>query len=220
MNDAFVFCTSYFDSKAAWERRYLRWIDHHGKVFPDTPLVLIDDASPYSPEDHAISISGDLSRMALGERASIFRFPNRLGRPSLLDYPGWFRSFTHSVEIARRFGFKKIVHVESDAFILTRKARDFIAEARSGWTALWYSDEAFAETCVQIICADRFASLNRFRVAPYQTQYSGKLIELYLPFTRIERSLQGSRYAGPSVPKGADFAVLLDGEATFASEFD
>ena len=158
--------------------------------------------------------------MALGERASIFRFPNRLGRPSLLDYPGWFRSFTYSVEIARRFGFKKIIHVESDAFILTRKALSAINAISSGWTAFWYADEAFAETCIQIICADRFPSLNRVRVSPYQSQFSGKLIELHLPITRIERALQGNRYAGPSVPAGADYAVLLNEDTTLTSEFD
>src|SRR4029077_12182860 len=134
--------------------------------------------------------------LQLGVRATIFRFPQRLGRPSMLNYPGWYRSFTFSVEIARRFAFKKIVHVESDAFILTRKAMSYIDGLSSGWTAFWYPDEAFAETCIQVVCEDRFASLNRFRVTPYQTQYTGKLIELYLPFTRVERGIHGSRYGG------------------------
>ena len=213
------FCTSYFENREAWERRYLRWLDHHAKVFPGTPLLMIDDGSPFTPEDPGIAITTDLSEMSIGERATISRFPNRLGRSAMLDYPGWFRSFTYSVEIAKRFNFKKIVHVESDAFILTRKASNYINAVTSGWTALWYPEESFAETCIQIICQDRFASLNRLRVAPYRTQYAGKLIELYLPLTHIERGLQGSRYSG-GVPKGADFAVLLEDGTTFTSDFD
>lgn len=219
MDHAFVFCTSYVENREAWERRYLRWLDHHAKVFPGLPLVMIDDGSPYTPDDPGIAIATDLSQMSLGERATIFRFPNRLGRSAMLDYPGWFRSFTFSVEIAKRFSFKKIVHVESDAFILTRKASSYISAVSSGWTAFWYPEEEFAETCIQIICQDRFASLNRLRVAPYRTQYAGKLIELYLPFTHIERGVQGSRY-GDTVPNDADFAVLLDERTIFASEFD
>src|SRR5689334_12348509 len=107
MNDTFVFCTSYFADKDAWERRYMRWLNHHAKVFPKTPLVMIDDASPYTPNGPGVSLCADLNRMSFDGRATIYRFPNRLGRPSLLNYPGWYRSFTFSVEIARHFKFKK-----------------------------------------------------------------------------------------------------------------
>ncbi len=220
VNSSFVFCTSYFEDQNAWEKRYARWLDHHAKVFPGVPLFVIDDGSPYAPEDPGITIGSDLKTLALGDRATIFHFPNRLGRPSLLNYPGWFRSFTFSVEIARRFNFRKIIHVESDAFILSHKALDYINGVSTGWTAFWYPDEAFAETCLQVICEDKFAALNRFRVTPYETQYANKLIELHLPFTHIERGVRGSRHGGPRVPSGADFAVLTSADTVFTSEFD
>ena len=45
MSSTLVFCTSYFRNQPEWERRYTRWLEHHRKVFPMDPLVMIDDGS-------------------------------------------------------------------------------------------------------------------------------------------------------------------------------
>ena len=98
---------------------------------------MIDDASPYQPQDRDISINHNLENFVFGEKGTIFRFPDRLGRSATLNYPGWFRSFTFSVVIAKRFDFQRILHIESDAYILSRRALDFINGMTTGWTVFW-----------------------------------------------------------------------------------
>lgn len=137
MNSTIVFCTSYFQDQTAWEKRYRRWLDYHAKIFPNEALIMIDDGSPYQPQDRDISVNHNLENFVFGEKGTIFRFPDRLGRSATLNYPGWFRSFTFSVVIAKRFDFQRILHIESDAYILSRRALDFINGMTTGWTVFW-----------------------------------------------------------------------------------
>ena len=140
MNSTLVFCTSYFEKRMAWKKRYRRWLDYNAKIFPGAALFMIDDGSPYLPQDADIRVTEALERLVLGEKGTIFRFPDRLGRSSALNYPGWFRSFTFSVAIAKRLQVSRIVHIESDAYILSRRALDFINATNAGWTTTqWLS---------------------------------------------------------------------------------
>ena len=57
MNSAMVFCTSYFQDKTVWDKRYRRWLDYNAKLFPDSKLFMIDDGSPYRPTDVDVRIT-------------------------------------------------------------------------------------------------------------------------------------------------------------------
>src|SRR5688572_21467797 len=133
MSSTLVFCTSYIRDQAEWERRYARWLEHHRKVFPEETLVMIDDGSEFLPDEPGISINTDVENFQVGGRASIFHFPNHVGRVSMHNFPGWFRSFAFSVVIAKKLNLKKIVHIESDAFILSRPAMEHVNGISSGW---------------------------------------------------------------------------------------
>jgi hypothetical protein len=221
MNSTLVFCTSYFEDRTAWEKRYRRWLDYNAKIFPGAALFMIDDGSPYLPRDVDIRVTEALKMLTLGEKGTIFRFPDRLGRPSDLNYPGWFRSFTFSVAIAKRLRVRRIVHIESDAYILSRRALDFINATNQGWTVFWCPKWGFPETSLQIICHDCFAALEEVRGTPYATRYVGKRIEELLPYTQIERGIYGDRYGEyrSRVPTFADFAVQVNEHTIFRSQF-
>ena len=80
---ALLFCTSYMDSQDAWKRRYARWVDYYEKIpLARSATFLIDDASPYLPEDPRLAVGGDLPA-ALGPfPVHMHRFANHLGRGS------------------------------------------------------------------------------------------------------------------------------------------
>lgn len=221
MSSTLVFCTSYMRDQAEWELRYPRWLAHHRKVFPAEPLVMIDDGSEYLPDEPGISINSGLENFQVGSRASIFHFPDRLGRLAMHNFPGWFRSFTFSVVIAKKLNLTKIVHIESDSFILSEQALELINTTSSGWTAFWCPRWNFPETAFQIICEDSFASLEKVRVSSFATRYANKVMERSLPFTRIDRLLCGNRYGEfrSKVPSYADFAVQVGPGTKFVSDF-
>jgi hypothetical protein len=217
-----VFCTSFINDEVEWQKRYKRWLIHHKKVFPAADFVFIDDGSPFVPEEQDIPVFENLSQFRPGEEAVIFRFPDRLGRRSVRDFPGWFRSFFCSVDLARKLQHEKIVHIESDAFVLTKRTRDYVETRSAGWTAFYCPRWNFPESAFQIVCKDAFQLLDHCREAPYELNFNTTYIEKALPFTNIETTIHGDRYGEfrKKVPRSADFAAQVSPEITFSSEFD
>jgi hypothetical protein len=211
-NDTLVFCTSFFRDQGSWESRYVRWLEHHLSLPWDVGAVaMIDDGSPFKPEGGLMTAiaANDIGRKPLSRKALI-RFPNNLGRSGITTYPGWWRSFLFSLDIAECYGFRKIVHVESDTFLLSRSILRHIEQTRTGWTAFWTDRYQFPETALQILCADAFPALREMRDQGIAA-LRGKAAELILPFTNVEQNFVGDRYSEfqREIPEHADYAVQV-----------
>lgn len=191
-----LFCTSYIRDEQAWQERYRRWLDY----YQDGPIeaarkIMIDDGSPYLPPAQIIRTvpcTTPLSTVADGN--VIVRFDDNLGRQSMSAYPGWWRSFLHSVTLARELGADKIIHIESDAFILSSRLADFINAIESGWHVMWTEYYKFPETAIQVICRDQFDAFEQFKARQPDLNY-GELAEYLLPFTSVDRQFKGDRYS-------------------------
>jgi hypothetical protein len=206
---SFLFCTSYFESEEQF-RRYRKWLAFHLSVpLAVEKLFLIDDGSPYTPADPLLLWTEKLPNDLPSQPAIGFRFPRRLGRAHIGNYPGWWRSFFFSIEIADRYGFPKIVHVESDSFVLSTALTDWINSLRTGWNVLWCPFYQVPETCIQIICEDRFPALRELAARDYTSEFAGQYAENFLPFTRVERNFSGNRYNEfrSTIPSFADYAA-------------
>jgi len=188
-----LFCTSYIKDQAAWDTRYQRWLTHyiHMDLGADR-ILLIDDCSPYSPSGIQVHGIGDGTPVP-EDKHLILRFKNRLGRSGLLSYPGWWRSFLHALDVAKELGVDKIIHIESDAFILSSKLQAHINSLESGWSTLWSEHYRIPETAVQVICKDQFEQLAMFQAMSHD-QLSGQLAENMLPFTQVDKHFKGDRY--------------------------
>ena len=191
-----IFCTSYIKDAEAWETRYKRWLDY----YQDFPLdvvkrLMIDDGSPYLPPAEIIkTVSNTTPLASLEDKNLIVRFDDNLGRQSIKDYPGWWRSFLHSVEVARELDVDKIIHIESDAYILSPRLRDFIDQTRSGWHVLWTQHNNFPETAIQVICRDQFEIFEDFK-RKNPTLHFPDMAEHMLPFTAVNKEFIGDRYS-------------------------
>lgn len=207
-----LFCTSYFSDQAAWAARYQRWLEHHLMIpWAVDALAIIDDGSPILPEGADVEpiAANMLGRVAFPRRALI-RFGDNLGRQSTLRYPGWWRSFQLALDVAQLYDFDKIVHVESDAYVLSTRMAELIEDTDRGWTLFWSAHFQWPETAVQIICRDAFEAFARIRErGPHG--FVDQPAEDVLPYTRIERSLIGDRYSdfGAGLPPNADYAVQV-----------
>lgn len=204
----FIFCTSYINNNDINNNntRINKWINYYDtlkKSFNAEHLMLIDDASPvidlnmdvevYDTEDLPETISSPIN---------IFRFKNNLGRPTWKDYQGWWRSFTFSLEIAKKYEYDKIIHIESDFYIVSEMMIEYIKNFNHGWGTFFSNYHNFPETAIQIICKDSFLEFEKIALKIKENKYKTDNYvpaELFLPFSSVEKQFHGDRLGQPEV---------------------
>ena len=195
-SETFLFCTSYIGNNKSLKNRYKKWYKHYRRM-TSYPIFIIDDKSPFSLEN-AAWMNFDASKVD-HSLANFHTFNTHLGRINIHNFPGWFRSFVHSVEIARKFNFKRIIHVESDLIILKSKMFEELCEINSGWNVIWSAKYNMPETAVQVICEDQFDSVLDIYEDYKKMNKDAQAIETILPFTNIIKTYTGDRYGGDNI---------------------
>ena len=76
--------------------------------------------------------------------------------------------FCMSIKAAETYGFSKIVHIESDAFLISNRVMNYINNLERGWVAHGLINAIFPESSIQVICNDQFDSFNNFISCGYQ----------------------------------------------------
>jgi tetratricopeptide (TPR) repeat protein len=207
-----LFCTSYFRDQQQWLSRYARWLEHHQAIsWPVDAVAVIDDGSPILPQSEAVEPieTASLGRVPLPSR-SLVRFKDNLGRPSTLQYPGWWRSFQLALDLSEIYGFTKVIHVESDSYLLSTRILEFIEATNTGWTLFWSEHFGLPESAIQIICHDVFNEYAKIREkGPHGL--ANQFAENFLPYTRVVKHFTGDRYNdfGATIPRDADYAVQV-----------
>jgi hypothetical protein len=207
-----LFCTAYADSPQRWESRYRKWLDFfsRGPVARDQ-ILMIDDGSASLPAWRGLRVLQDLPEARPAEKTVLYHFTQNLGRSATLVYPGWFRSFAFAATYARKYGFTKIVHVESDCFLYSERMVRFVNGLSCGWTTFWCESQGFPETCIQVICADQFDAYLKLSTIDYAAQLANRAIETLLPFTDVCKDFVGDRYGEFArwVPEEADYGCQI-----------
>ena len=191
-----IFCTSFVKDINSWENRYQRWLDYYENIpINAVKKILIDDGSPFLPPAGIINTIPHNEPLSLNnDKNLIIRFNDNQGRQSISSYPGWWRSFLHSIDVAKALGVDKIVHIESDAYILSPRLVDFINDTQSGWHVMWTQRYQFPETAIQIICRDQFDIFEKFKDDHLESGFTD-IAERLLPFSSIHRQFKGDRYS-------------------------
>ena len=201
--NSFLFCTSYIDKDDIrfYPLRYKKWIDYYSKIKEHLGvdyIFIIDDGSiDVALEESALveihSANDDLPA-ELSKNINVITFKEHLGRPSIEEHLGWWRSFTYSIKLAEKYGFEKIIHIESDFYIVSERLINFIYSLNKGWTSMYSSHYNFPETAIQIICNDSFYLLEKARENAEAVNYRiNQLAELTLPFTNVCKDFIGDR---------------------------
>jgi len=214
-----LFATCHSNSYSTWIERYKKYLDFYSdsRWINYDQIILVDDGSSTFPSLSDVTIFNELSERCTKYEKIMYHFRENLGRPHSLDYPGWFRSFTFGAIWAKRFSFDKVVHIESDTYILSRKLTDYINSLESGWNTLWCPRSSFPETCIQVICKDQLDSFFELSQMDYRHNFYGveknECIETMLwrgplkRFTNVCKDFVGDRYSEDdnNVPEGADY---------------
>jgi hypothetical protein len=210
-----VFCTAYAADEATWDWRYGRWLEAIRQSALDRQQILIvDDGSPCLPSWPGLRVinEGDfIDDPALdNDEVILYHFLDNLGRSGLRNYPGWFRSFAFGSQYATQRNFDKIVHIESDAFLITQRIQHEFNAIDSGWVTVLNLQYNYPESSIQVIAGKQVAAYHEFTSRGYG-EFVGKDIEGLIPFTAILRQFKGARYGEylDCVPSDADWTVQL-----------
>ena len=211
-----LFCTSFCPNEGAWRARPRRWLDHHLAL----PLVhdavfVLDDASPFVTTDYDVMVLKTLPDILPPTPAAfVYQFAAREGRRGVMGHRGWWRSFLYSLTIARCYGYARIVHIESDAYLLSRGIVDHINAIDHGWTVFWCPRYNCPEPSLQVIALDQFDAMAEVAARGLDKLTQG-IAEMTLPFTHIERAFTGNRYGEfrKTIPGYADFACQVNSPA-------
>jgi len=189
-----LFCTSYADSQDGWNGRYKSWYDYYTSIkLQYNKILMFDDGSPALP--------------TFCPHETIYTFPTHLGKRSIVDYDGWYRSFSTAIRYAKDNGFDKIVHCEADAYLLSSNIIDYVNCMNSGWHCFWCARHNMPESALQVICDDQFDSCIEFTSKPYD-EYRNRPIDCLFPYTHIHREFMGDRYGEycDAIPYGAHYS--------------
>lgn len=216
---SFIFCTSCVRNNLAthYLNRYKRWINYNLALLDDLKadrLFLIDDGG--NVEDDSFKIIQKKLPNQLTDKVYLYRFDNNLGRRSLHDYPGWWRSFLFAIEIAGKYGYNKIIHIESDYFVLSDKLKTFIRDVDQGWNCMYSDFFQFPEPAIQVICEDAFDNFRAVREELRENGYQATgSAEGTLPFTNVQKNFVGDRIGEIQV-----LAKWLDEDAGLLGKMD
>ncbi len=210
-----LFCTGYAQTTQIWNQKYLSWINNHLQSPLDyNQMLIVDDASPCLPDWCNIHIQ-QADYTNAGHPITLHRFSTRAGQNDFLS--GWWRSFGYALTYALQNNFSRVVHIEADAQLVSEQAYNWFNSVDQGWSVLWCPKHNFPEAAFQVINQDKLMATAEFFQTPYKDHEPvkawGLVPEDFLPFTAINKSLQGDRYSEypMSVPSGIDFIAQLYG---------
>jgi len=218
----FLFCTSYFDNEADYKHRYAKWAAYYSSIelSKDDPILMIDDGSDLSlveDEYFAVIKADDISEDTKfdTEKVNLIHFDERspLHRDGqAANSAGWWRSYLFSLEIAKKLNFEKIIHVESDLYLISTKIRNFIDELEEGWTSFLCNKYHWPESSLQIICKDHFEEFEELskeldNLGLTMIDQARGPAENLIPFSCLLSGFNGSRYGETMVAQmpGMDY---------------
>jgi hypothetical protein len=197
------------DTFYSWSLRYRIWLD--AILTSDLNfdhILIVDDGSPTLPQWEDVMIRHEADDIRCEARIVLHHFQQTLGRHTVSDFPGWARSFLFAARYAQANGFTRVIHLESDAFLISRRMQAYANAVQEGWVTLFCPRHGQPESGIQFIAGHallRFFSLG--------TMHHDALRDLdiaaALPFTLVERRFIGDRYGDDSfyIPPQADWSM-------------
>jgi hypothetical protein len=184
--------------------RNIRYVDYYSKIQGDLgidALAMADNASPYSlMRSFLYHVEG--KRFMKG---SWFHYEERLTGGGGYNYPYCWRALYALKELLN--DFYKIVIIDSDGFILSKRLAHYVRDLDTGWSTLWCNKWQFPESSFQVICRDAYPILKDFCDGDDYMKHNGKCMENVLPFTFVNKDFDSDRYGEDRVPQrdGMDF---------------
>jgi glycosyltransferase involved in cell wall biosynthesis len=117
-----------------------------------------------------------------------------ISRTSHREYEYWYRAFRVALVYAMDNKFDKILHIDSDVYVLSSRLASYINNLDSGWNTFWCRRHNFPESTFQVIVKDEFMNALKFFTIDYLKHFGKDDAENIIPFTNVNRFYVGDRY--------------------------
>lgn len=112
--------------------------------------------------------------------------------PGPYDYPYCWRALYYIRNLIE-IGYEKIIFIDTDGFILSKRLARYIGDRQSGWVSFWSNTEQFPEASIHVLSDDTFYLFNLYTSHPWETKV-GRFMERDLPFTEVNRYFNVGRF--------------------------
>lgn len=196
------------DSGGSRLLRYHKFIDFYRPLKEELgfeSFVFVDNASSWTNLQKlfpTVFEANTMRELRAGDPDLIvLRYDDFLGRTGVFGYPYIWRALYAVKKILK--SFDRIIFIDSDGFVLTKRFAEWIRTRDSGWSAPWCEKYSFPEANVSVLCKDMFILFEVFCAGDW-LQHNGKCFEQAIPFTRIERGFNVERYGEDDLPQRAE----------------
>lgn len=134
------------------------WIDTIEKYNPNDDWLLVDSNSNVEyksgwPDKKSV----DINKI---DKRNIVSFDDNIGHLSKNGKDGWGRAFTKGIELAIKFGYKWVAHIESDV-LFNKNIKNLIFKYnRSDFLTAWNNTHKWVETGLMIMNVEYLKSIN------------------------------------------------------------
>jgi hypothetical protein len=169
-------------------QRNIKWLEYYiplqDKLGYDD-IVMVDNASP---NENLNALSSAFPQVKFIKKT------DRIERVGHLGYEYWYRAFREAIRYARNHAYNKIIHIDSDGFLLSNRICEDVKNLNSGWNCYWCEAHKFPDTIFQIIGSDQIDNAYNFMSTGYLPHYGKRQAEDIVPFTNVNKSFIGDRY--------------------------
>ena len=193
-----LFAPLFIDGFERFERNK-QWLDYMGKWASRLnydELYYVDNASN-------ICYLFEFEQL-LTPNIKIHKFYSRLLRNTHNAYGYWYSAFAQAIKYAKQNDFDKIVHIDTDVYLLTPQIYEYVNNIRSGWSCFWSEIHQFPESTFQIICKDQFNQAETFFTRDFLKFYPDAMAEKEIPFTNVIKQFKGDRYGEKGLEQSND----------------
>lgn len=186
-NKTLLVAPMYLDEGDRYERN-VKWLNY---VIPlqeklgFNSILLLDNRS--------VRLNEFLRQMPKTNFIKVYKFDEHLSRTAHTEYPYWYRAFGYAARYARENAYSKIIHIDTDVYLLNDKICEFVKNIDSGWNTFWCPRHNFPESTFQVIGFDQLEKFEAF-MSKNPIHYYGHDAENLLPFTHIHKQFKGDRY--------------------------
>lgn len=180
--------------------RTVRYVDYYSKIKKDLgidKIKLLDNGSG----ELLTNVFKFVTSPRYTNEELIFESLSNLPhhRPNrYLDYGHCWRSVAHIGELINQ-GYKKIVMIDTDGYVCSRRLVQYLKNLSSGWTCFLSKRWNFPDSALSVLCEDSFPIYLEYMKVPWEERV-GLLMERSLPYTHVEDHFNTDRYGEFGIP--------------------
>lgn len=206
-------------------RKFLSYYSHLDLGFDD--LIIFDNCSGVRSLaalffDGTFTNQGKDRSVSIWKNdvATLFRFEERLRRLDVAD--GYIYCWRAVYALRSLFaGYDKIIFIDSDAYVLSRRLINFIKTCNHGFQSFWCPRHSFPESSLFILNRDAYPVFEKYcdELSYEDRARRSTRMETSLPFTRVSHDFNIDRFGedNPPPPQSREMDAYL--QANLETQF-